>query len=76
MPAINFKKQFVPMIENGKKQMTIRKMRKRPFMVGDKLYLKSGSRFKPAALGEATVLGACQVIITDNELQFGINFRF
>ncbi|AFY39879.1 hypothetical protein Lepto7376_3703 [[Leptolyngbya] sp. PCC 7376] len=45
MPALNFQKQFVPLIESGKKRQTIR-CRKRPIKVGDLLYLYTGQRTK------------------------------
>jgi len=44
MPALNFKKEFVPLIKKGFKKMTIRKDRKCPIMEGNKLYLYSGMR--------------------------------
>jgi len=46
MPAYNFQKQFVPMILDGSKPHTIRRRRKRPTKVGDRLYLYIGLRTK------------------------------
>lgn len=57
MPALNFQKQFVKSVEFGKKRQTIRAMRKRPFRVGDKLYLYYGMRTKQCRkLGESKAL--------------------
>jgi len=54
MPALNFKKQFVEEILSGEKKQTIRAMRKRPFKVGDRLYLYTGMRTKQCKkIGEA-----------------------
>ena len=40
MPAYNFKDQFVPAIESGRKTTTIRQLRKkRPTRIGDRLFL-------------------------------------
>lgn len=39
MPAYNFKDQFVPLVLSGIKRTTIRQKRKRPTVVGDRLYL-------------------------------------
>lgn len=49
MPALNFKKQFVPAVKSGKKRQTIRSVRKRPFVKGDKLYLFTGMRTENCA---------------------------
>ena len=46
MPALNFQKQFVPMIRSGAKLSTIRAPRKIPIQAGDKLYLYYGQRTK------------------------------
>ena len=46
MPALNFQEQFVADVESGKKCQTIRAPRKRPFKVGDTLYLYTGMRTK------------------------------
>lgn len=48
MPALNFQKQFAPLVESGEKRQTIRAYRKdgRDPKVGDKLYLFTGLRTK------------------------------
>lgn len=46
MPALNFSKQFADAVRSGKKTQTIRKPRKRPWQVGDRLYLYTGQRTK------------------------------
>lgn len=47
MPILNFT-MFVDKVISGEKRQTIRKLRKRPFKVGDKLYLYAGLRTKEA----------------------------
>lgn len=44
MPALNFKKEFAPLVESGKKRQTIRQARKRPIIPGDRLFLYTGMR--------------------------------
>lgn len=47
MPSLNFQKQFVPLIESGKKRQTIRLVRKKNLIKpGDRLYLFTGLRTK------------------------------
>lgn len=54
MPALSFQKQFVAAVESGEKTQTIRARRKRPFKIGDTLYLYYGMRTKQCRkLGEA-----------------------
>jgi len=50
MPAYNFQEQFVPMILDGQKSHTIRRRRKHPTKVGDKLMLYTGMRTKQCKL--------------------------
>jgi hypothetical protein len=50
MPAYNFQSQFVPKILDRSKPHTIRKCRKRPTRVGDRLYLYEGLRTKAARM--------------------------
>jgi len=51
MPAYNFQPQFVPMILDGSKYHTIRcRRKKRPTVVGDKLFLYTGMRTKKCRL--------------------------
>lgn len=46
MPALNFKSEFVGLVQSGKKTRTIRAPRKRPIKVGDTVILSSGARTK------------------------------
>jgi uncharacterized protein YqfB (UPF0267 family) len=46
MPALNFKKQFMPAVLDGRKTQTIRATRKHPIKAGDMLYLYTGMRTK------------------------------
>lgn len=48
MPLLNFKKQFVEPIREGRKHHTIRAVRAVPIKAGDNLYLYSGLRQKGA----------------------------
>ena len=48
MALLNFKKQFVEPIRDGRKHHTIRAARKIPVKVGEKLYLYCGCRQKGA----------------------------
>lgn len=50
MPSLNFQPQFVPFVEEESKLHSIRAKRKRPWKVGDKLYLYTGLRHKGARL--------------------------
>ena len=50
MPAYNFQKQFVPMIEDGSKRNTIRRRRKHPTQAGQTLRLYMGMRTKGCRL--------------------------
>ena len=60
MPALNFKKEFVSLIDFGIKRQTIRPLRKVPIKPGDKLYLYSGMRTKSCVhLGEVY---CCEVL--------------
>lgn len=72
MPAFNFKKQFAPDVESGKKRQTIRAFRNdgRNPHVGDKLYLYVGMRTKGCRkLGEAVCKEVHQITID----QYGVN---
>ncbi|HWY12339.1 MAG TPA: ASCH domain-containing protein [Bacteroidia bacterium] len=46
MALIGFRKQFERQIKNGRKKQTVRKFRKRPIKVGEKLHLYTGLRTK------------------------------
>ena len=48
MPAYNFKRRFAKKVESGQKTQTIRKIRKYPTRVGQKIYLWTGLRTKRA----------------------------
>jgi hypothetical protein len=50
MPSLNFQEQFVPFVEDESKLHSIRAKRKRPWKVGDTLYLYTGLRHKGARL--------------------------
>ena len=63
MPAISFK-MFREKLENGTKRQTIRLARKRPIVVGDKLYLYWHQRQKDCR--PILVNGESVVICTDS----------
>lgn len=44
MPAYNFRAEFTELVEKGGKRQTIRRRRKRPTRVGDRLILYTGMR--------------------------------
>jgi hypothetical protein len=46
MPALNFQARFADAVERGDKRQTVRPIRKRPIVVGDTLFLKTGQRTK------------------------------
>lgn len=46
MPALNYHKQFAPLVESGAKLQTIRAMRKVPIKQGETLYHFTGMRTK------------------------------
>ena len=69
MPALNFQKQFASAVELGQKSQTIRAPRKRPFQVGDTLYLYTGMRTKVCRkLGEVKCTGVWSIRIERNNL--------
>jgi len=71
MPALNFKKQFSELVAHGQKQQTIRKRRKIPLNVGDKLYLYTGMRTKSCEkLGEGTVSEVFPIVIDHKLITF------
>lgn len=71
MPALNFQKQFADLVEKGIKKQTIRAYRKRPFKIGDKLYLYTGMRTKKCKnLGEVKCKGVYHFRINE----FGLFF--
>lgn len=59
MPALNFLAIHAPKVKNRTKRCSIRKKRKRPIKVGDKLYFFTGQRTKHCKkLGE----GICKAV--------------
>ena len=46
MPALNYQKQFAPLVESGQKRQTIRARRKHPIKRGDRLHHFTGMRTK------------------------------
>lgn len=68
MPALNFKKQFAEAVRSGDKHQTIRRKRKRPFVVGDTVQLYTGQRTKSCEkLGEGYVDFVCNIYIGEDE---------
>lgn len=66
MPALNFQKQFAPLVESGEKRQTIRAYRKdgRDPKPGDTLYLYTGMRTKACRkLGEVECKSASEVMV-------------
>lgn len=61
MVAYSFKPSFVPLIEAGIKQQTIRLPRKRHARPGEALQLFQGPRMKPVRIGGAICLSTSQV---------------
>lgn len=69
MPVVNFQKRFADDVDSGKKRQTIRAMRKRPFKVGDKLYLYTGLRTKSCRkLGEEIIKNVFKIVIDGDEI--------
>jgi len=69
MPALNFKKEFAPDVESGKKHQTIRALRKdgRNPKPGDTLYLYTGQRTTGCRkLGEAICISVEQIGINES----------
>jgi len=70
MPALNFKRRFAGQVAQGLKRQSIRGMRKRPFRVGDRLYLYTGMRTKGCRkLGEAIAKAVREIRIADAEVK-------
>jgi hypothetical protein len=65
MPALNFKKQFAPLIESGEKRQTIRRIGKsNGWIEGARLYLYTGQRTNQCRkLGEAKIAAIRRVTI-------------
>ncbi len=67
MPAFNFKPQFAPLVESGKKTQTIRRTKRGN--VGDTAYLKIGQRTKDCrALGEGILTEVKSIEIHDKKI--------
>lgn len=70
MPALSFNKKFVPHILNGTKKQTIRKFRKKPINVGNRLFLYTGMRTKQCKkIGEASCVAVYVASITRKGIQ-------
>ena len=70
MPAYNFKVEFAPLIEGGRKRQTIRKRRRRPTKVGDILYLYTGMRTKNCrSLGRVVCAAVHEITITEDGME-------
>lgn len=70
MPAYNFMPDFVPAIESGQKTHTMRRPRKRPTKVGDRLLLFTGMRRAGCRLILDTVCkSVLPVTVTEDYLQ-------
>jgi len=69
MPALNFQARFADAVERGDKTQTIRAPRKRPFKVGDNLYLYTGMRTKWCRkLLDAVCIGVDPIRIERNNM--------
>lgn len=72
MPLLNFQKQFAEKVRTGEKTQTIRATRKRPFVVGDKVYLYTGCRTKNCVkLGKGIVTHALTVYLDTDKVSIG-----
>lgn len=66
MPSINFRPGFVPLILDGRKRQTIRQTLRRPYKVGDRLFMYTGLRTAYCKkIGEAVVDRVSQILIND-----------
>lgn len=70
MPALNFQERFAPSVESGEKRQTIRKHRKRPFVVGDTLIFYTGQRTpRCRKLADAVAVSAVDIEIRPHEVE-------
>jgi len=70
MPALNFNERFAKDIQSGQKAMTIRKVRKRPILHGDRLFLWTGQRTKHARkLAETTCTAVRDIEINEHDVR-------
>lgn len=67
MVAYSFKPGFVPLIQGGSKQQTIRLPRKRHARAGEALQLFTGPRMKPVRLGSAECVAVRDVRLDFND---------
>ena len=72
MALLNYKQQFRPHIESGRKKHTIRAKRKRPIKKGETLHNYTGLRTKKASLINRVVCSD----VEDITIQQGPNKRF
>ncbi len=65
MPGLNFQARFADAVKSGRKKRTIRAIRQRPIVVGDKLCLMTGQRQKGKyrPLGEARCRSVEPIVI-------------
>lgn len=68
MPTLNFKKQFIGLIESGLKNQTIRSDGKRKIKQGDKLYLYTGLRTKHAKKIKEVICKSTSKITIDSNI--------
>ncbi len=77
MPAYNFQEQFAWKVHSFKKRQTIRRKRKRPTVVGDRLYLYTGMRTKSCTkLSEASCVKVEDVQIDGGGIRLGGKRRY
>lgn len=67
MPTLNYTQDLAPRVASGHKLRTIRRMRRRPFVVGDDLYHYCGLRTKSVRkLGESKCSKVSEILIARN----------
>ena len=73
MPAYNFKRRFAEAVKEGSKTQTIRKKRKRPTVVGDKIFLYTGMRTKQSEkIGEGICISVIPIYIMEGSVIVGL----
>lgn len=74
MPSLSFNEKFVPAILSGTKTQTIRRFRKRPIKVGDRLFLFTGMRTKYCVrIGQAVCTNRYVIKINRKGIDYGCN---
>ncbi len=74
MPALNFHPRFAPLVESGGKRQTLRRVRKLPIRVGDRLIFYTGQRTKGCRwLGEGRCFTAAPFTIEPTLPFFWLN---